>query len=68
MSQRNQRPDRAGELARREAQRMYRRVLGAWATDCLRLRSAGLDRPCQRQGAPSGIGWGVARAGAAHTL
>ena len=49
-----------GLLARDEAQRMYRRVLGAWASDCLRLRRAGLDRPCRRPGALSGIGWGAA--------
>jgi hypothetical protein len=51
-----------GLLARNEAQRMYRRVLGAWASDCLRLRRAGLDRPCRRQGATSGIGWGALNA------
>lgn len=66
MSQQTNTRSQPGELARQEAQRMYRRVLGAWAGDCLRLRSAGLDRPCRRAGAPSGIGWGGAHTGAAQ--
>jgi len=68
MSQRSERQGQEGEGARREAERMYRRVLGAWAADCLRLRSAGLDRPCRREGGASGIGWGVARTGSVQAL
>ncbi|MEZ6243545.1 MAG: hypothetical protein R3B57_10945 [Phycisphaerales bacterium] len=47
-----------GEAAREEARRVFGRVLAQWAGDCLRLRRAGLDRPCRREGGVSGIGWG----------
>lgn len=47
-----------GEEAREEARRVFGRVLAQWAGDCLRLRRAGLDRPCRREGGVSGIGWG----------
>jgi hypothetical protein len=30
------------------ATRMFQRVLGGWAVDCLRLRRDGLDRPTAR--------------------
>ena len=36
------------ESARQDAQRMFNRVLAAWASDVLTLRSSGLDRPCVR--------------------
>ena len=64
MSHQTEARNEIGDLAQQEARRMYRRVLGAWASDCLRLRSAGLDRPSRREGAPSGIGWGVSRVSA----
>ena len=38
----------AAEHARQDAQRMFQRTITAWAQDVLRLRAAGLDRPCAR--------------------
>lgn len=43
------------DSARREAERMYTRVLMAWAQDYLQLRRSGLERP----------GWRVASDGTA---
>jgi len=45
-----------GQIAEVEAKAMYRRVLAGWASDCLALRQAGLDRPgaaARREAPPS---------------
>lgn len=40
----------AGDAAVTDAQRMFRRVLGPWASDLLELRRSGLARPTARNG------------------
>jgi len=37
------------QVAEEEARRLYQRTLGSWASDLLRLRAKGLDRPGYRR-------------------